>query len=603
MNEPRPKALVVDDEVLIRNLTMRALTREGFECDAASDGDEAVVLTECTRYDAVVTDLRMPNKNGHALAVELLGKQETPAIVVLTAVTEPRLAKDLMDRGVNDILFKPVEYPVLAAKVKALLDVPSLEPPASSSEPTTLDQDSANPEDVHPATDQPKADNRQAAGQDEQAHEESGESSQRVNVGSSGPQTATELDAIDPDQFHQNASRVQEHLPFSEDAINVYQITMSDTFDARQLGMVASRQKLLAEQLVLLANSPVYNPRRTHITDLERVAIQLGQKRIGQLSLAANMLSALIEAGEASLDLRSIWRRTLAAGFAIELLIAQGDHHGKSDGLLLCATMQEVGRGVLATFYPDHYEHARHVCQETNLSLFEFEQATFPQCQTRFMANVLQAWRVAPELCTPLLYVHESYEQISQMPEPLRAQVELVKAASLVAQIAVGDWTPWDYVEIPPPDTLENLQLLSISDVVEETRRNMDGMDEWLLRVLPGENIPARIERIGRFLTYYSAANSAFDFLSEVISSMKVKVQPCVNPLSFDSAVLANCIGVQSQGLQALADSPKSRQINVICNDSHIPFYEPFEIAATIPASYAKLQAVIGANAQPILED
>jgi hypothetical protein len=70
----------------------------------------------------VVTDLRMPEMNGHEFAVDLLGKKDPPVLIVLTGVTEPKIAKDLLARGVDDIMFKPIDQGVVAAKISALVE-------------------------------------------------------------------------------------------------------------------------------------------------------------------------------------------------------------------------------------------------------------------------------------------------------------------------------------------------------------------------------------------------------------------------------------------------------------------------------------------------
>jgi len=116
------RALVVDDDPAVRSLTIHALAAEGFACDAAADGLRAKALLTITNYDLVVTDLRMPGVNGHALAVDLLEGNRRPVIVVLTGVFEPRLAKDLVVRGVDCVEFKPVRYDLFAAKVRAMTD-------------------------------------------------------------------------------------------------------------------------------------------------------------------------------------------------------------------------------------------------------------------------------------------------------------------------------------------------------------------------------------------------------------------------------------------------------------------------------------------------
>jgi hypothetical protein len=54
--------------------------------------------------------------------VDLLKVTERPLIVILTGVFEPRLARDLIARGVDCVDFKPVRYDLFAAKVKAMTD-------------------------------------------------------------------------------------------------------------------------------------------------------------------------------------------------------------------------------------------------------------------------------------------------------------------------------------------------------------------------------------------------------------------------------------------------------------------------------------------------
>ena len=116
------RALVIEDEIPLRTLTVRALQEEGFRCDVAADGIEARTLLLRNEYDVVVTDLKMPRMHGHALIVELLQRSDSPMIVVLTAVIDSRLVRDLIARGVEDIVFKPTDMSVFAAKVVALWD-------------------------------------------------------------------------------------------------------------------------------------------------------------------------------------------------------------------------------------------------------------------------------------------------------------------------------------------------------------------------------------------------------------------------------------------------------------------------------------------------
>jgi len=116
------RALVVDDEPAVRSLVVRILSDHGFCCDAAQNGVEALEMIFAGQYDVVVTDLRMPQLQGGVFATSLLNCVEPPAVVVLTGVTRPSVAEELISCGVDDVLFKPIDPRILAAKVRATAD-------------------------------------------------------------------------------------------------------------------------------------------------------------------------------------------------------------------------------------------------------------------------------------------------------------------------------------------------------------------------------------------------------------------------------------------------------------------------------------------------
>src|SRR5688572_5602269 len=115
------RALIVDGNLPIQRLTALALQQNGFECECTGDGLLASQLVRQSTFDVVVTELRIPNKHGHALTLELLEQRPRPVIVIHTGFKEPRLVKDLLLRGVDDVVFKPLDFALLAAKVYALV--------------------------------------------------------------------------------------------------------------------------------------------------------------------------------------------------------------------------------------------------------------------------------------------------------------------------------------------------------------------------------------------------------------------------------------------------------------------------------------------------
>ncbi len=562
MNNLGLSALVVDDDVMVRILTMRALTRVGFQCDGASDGNEAIALADGTQYDAVVTDLKMPNMHGHALAVELLTREHHPLLFVLTAVTEPRMVKDLLFRGVADVLLKPIDYVHLATKVKSRVD-------ANLALTRELDQVDSTLQ---------KADIRKASEAPPQT------------VGSGHPPSA-----IDKEEYQKGLSRIDEVMPASEAALTVYRMTQSDAFDSQQLACAIAKHDLLATEVIQLANTPFYNPHGEKISQLHQASLRFGRKRIGQLALAANAQAAMLRIESSPQKTDSIWHRSVAAGIAMELLIARGYHNSISEGLLLCATTQELGRVLLASLYPKHYERAFRSCLDLNLSIFEVEQATLPQSQNEVMCTVLESWNVPSESFEPLKHLHESYESMSSLPEPLRIKTELVKIAGLVAKVAIGVWEPWDHVEIPTNEVLDRLGPLSIAAILKEVRENIVGIHDFgsPARGSDGHSISSQVVS-SKVLPYYDATSARYNFLVDVLASMNVKLMPCKSPTESEVGLICNCIGVRSRGLLTLlGDAKEKSNTVVICDPQDADYYRGFNQTIVVPTSYAALKQAL----------
>jgi CheY-like chemotaxis protein len=79
------KALLVEDEVLVREVASEDLAEAGFEVTAASDGDEALaILREDSEFQLLFTDIRMPGSaDGWELARQ--AKELIPGLRVIYA--------------------------------------------------------------------------------------------------------------------------------------------------------------------------------------------------------------------------------------------------------------------------------------------------------------------------------------------------------------------------------------------------------------------------------------------------------------------------------------------------------------------------------------
>lgn len=116
-----PHVLIVDDDPQMRRFVRSVLEREQFTVEEAEDGLQALDAIERRRPDIVLLDLDMPRLDGTGTLEELRAGVQTATlpVVMLTARTEDEA--DLLDKGANDFIAKPLQPRALAARVRAVL--------------------------------------------------------------------------------------------------------------------------------------------------------------------------------------------------------------------------------------------------------------------------------------------------------------------------------------------------------------------------------------------------------------------------------------------------------------------------------------------------
>ena len=115
------RALVVDDEPRLRQLLVRVLAREGFECRDAADGAEALRALDAWPAPLVLSDLRMPNVDGVALLQGVRARHPDAAVVIVTAVADVETAVSCLAMGAADYLTKPFHLDEVRARVRQAL--------------------------------------------------------------------------------------------------------------------------------------------------------------------------------------------------------------------------------------------------------------------------------------------------------------------------------------------------------------------------------------------------------------------------------------------------------------------------------------------------
>ena len=143
--------LVVDDEPDLRTLYELTLLREGYRVETAANLQQAREQLEICVFDALITDMRLPDGQGLELLHLLRDQQRNERCIVITAYGSAENAVDALRSGAFDYLTKPVDLKqfrsVVASAVRGVNRMapspalpPAPAPPAGSPMTTTAQQ-------------------------------------------------------------------------------------------------------------------------------------------------------------------------------------------------------------------------------------------------------------------------------------------------------------------------------------------------------------------------------------------------------------------------------------------------------------------------------
>jgi DNA-binding response OmpR family regulator len=117
----RRRILVVDDELQIRHMVMRALEAAGYSMDCAASGQAGLELALTGGYQLVILDLVMPQADGRAVLTQLRRARPEQLVLVLSCLSDVTTKVACLDMGAHDYLTKPFSLEELLARVRVQL--------------------------------------------------------------------------------------------------------------------------------------------------------------------------------------------------------------------------------------------------------------------------------------------------------------------------------------------------------------------------------------------------------------------------------------------------------------------------------------------------
>lgn len=115
------KILIVDDEKPIQELLVTFLTSAGYESETANDGQEALERLARQRFDAVVTDVVMPEMNGITLTREISRRYPDLPVMVMTGFSDEYSAQKAIAAGAKEFLKKPFSLSEFSIRLQKMI--------------------------------------------------------------------------------------------------------------------------------------------------------------------------------------------------------------------------------------------------------------------------------------------------------------------------------------------------------------------------------------------------------------------------------------------------------------------------------------------------
>ena len=115
------KILLIEDDPKLSAALRRGLEADGLRVDVAHDGDDGFWMASEGSYAAIILDILLPGRNGFRVCADLRARGDWTPILMLTAKDGDLDEAEALDTGADDYVTKPFSYPVLLARLRALL--------------------------------------------------------------------------------------------------------------------------------------------------------------------------------------------------------------------------------------------------------------------------------------------------------------------------------------------------------------------------------------------------------------------------------------------------------------------------------------------------
>lgn len=116
------KILLVEDDVAFCTMLKTFLVKKDYEVDAVYNAADALSLIDSEDYDVVISDVRLPDKEGLEILKAVKEKKADIGVIMMTSYAEISMAVNAMKEGAIDYIAKPFHPEVILKSIHAALD-------------------------------------------------------------------------------------------------------------------------------------------------------------------------------------------------------------------------------------------------------------------------------------------------------------------------------------------------------------------------------------------------------------------------------------------------------------------------------------------------
>lgn len=118
---PSPRILVLDDDADIREICVEALVHNGYQVDAAGDGEAGWAALQASPYDLLITDNEMPKLSGLDVVKKIFAAKMRLEVIFASGSLSPRELQLTSPLPIAAALPKPFSPSELVKAVRRVL--------------------------------------------------------------------------------------------------------------------------------------------------------------------------------------------------------------------------------------------------------------------------------------------------------------------------------------------------------------------------------------------------------------------------------------------------------------------------------------------------